>query len=514
MAYRPAAGRPVTSTGSLSACPGHRGSPLGGRFARVGSPRLGRAAASVPRRRRFRDTAPWAPVRVGRDGRDRLWGLFGSQRRLRRRRLRPPPRPQRQRPRRPRPPRQPPPQPRQQPPALLLLSGSHRCRDPQHPRARRLRPRGSPRRHPDDADGSPVPGLHVVLPVEPRAAPAATRCRWSSSGTTSRPTTRRACPRCGSPTRSRPVADAKTWTIKLKPNMRVERRFADHGGRRPLHVEPGRQPEPVVQLDYWTQRRRHDRLAEGPRLLEALHRHHGAGRPDGRLPADRARTRRSRPRCSTSATSSCRASRLLAAAPTIHTLDQKASGRCRSGRARRSAIGPYLWAEDRDRPVPPVRRRTRSRTGGRTRRPSARSSSSRSRTSRSRPPRSSRVTSTSRSSPSTTSTASGRRPHHRRRPSRRSRSRPTSTTRLRRGSQDVRVRQAFMYGCDRQGFVDSFLQGKGRSSDTYFFPDWVPKDGHQDLPASTSPRPSRCSTQREVRLQQAGRVAVLEQGRP
>ena len=43
--------------------------------------------------------------------------------------------------------------------------------------------------------------------------------------------------------------------------------------------------------------------------------------------------------------------------------------------------------------------------------------------------------------------------------------------------QDKRVRQAFMYGCDRQGFVDTFLQGKGQKIDTYFFPPWVPKDG-------------------------------------
>ena len=42
---------------------------------------------------------------------------------------------------------------------------------------------------------------------------------------------------------------------------------------------------------------------------------------------------------------------------------------------------------------------------------------------------------------------------------------------------DVRVRQAFMYGCDRQGFVDSFLKGKSVKIDTYFFPNWVPKDG-------------------------------------
>jgi peptide/nickel transport system substrate-binding protein len=42
---------------------------------------------------------------------------------------------------------------------------------------------------------------------------------------------------------------------------------------------------------------------------------------------------------------------------------------------------------------------------------------------------------------------------------------------------DVKVRQAFMYGCDRRGFVDSFLKGKGAATDTYFFPDWVPKDG-------------------------------------
>jgi peptide/nickel transport system substrate-binding protein len=42
---------------------------------------------------------------------------------------------------------------------------------------------------------------------------------------------------------------------------------------------------------------------------------------------------------------------------------------------------------------------------------------------------------------------------------------------------DPLVRQAFMYGCDRQGFVDSFLKGKGAKFDTYFFPDWVPKDG-------------------------------------
>jgi peptide/nickel transport system substrate-binding protein len=42
---------------------------------------------------------------------------------------------------------------------------------------------------------------------------------------------------------------------------------------------------------------------------------------------------------------------------------------------------------------------------------------------------------------------------------------------------DVKVRQAFMYGCDRQGFVDSYLQGKGQAPDTYFFPDWVDKTG-------------------------------------
>jgi ABC-type transport system substrate-binding protein len=46
--------------------------------------------------------------------------------------------------------------------------------------------------------------------------------------------------------------------------------------------------------------------------------------------------------------------------------------------------------------------------------------------------------------------------------------------------QDPKVRQAFMYGCDRQGFVDSFLLGKGEKIDTYFFPNWVPKDGITD----------------------------------
>jgi peptide/nickel transport system substrate-binding protein len=42
---------------------------------------------------------------------------------------------------------------------------------------------------------------------------------------------------------------------------------------------------------------------------------------------------------------------------------------------------------------------------------------------------------------------------------------------------DVRVRQAFMYGCDRQGFADTFLKGKSIKIDTYFFPNWVPKEG-------------------------------------
>lgn len=45
---------------------------------------------------------------------------------------------------------------------------------------------------------------------------------------------------------------------------------------------------------------------------------------------------------------------------------------------------------------------------------------------------------------------------------------------------DPLVRQAFMYGCDRKGFVDSFLKGKGAKFDTYFFPDWVPKEGITD----------------------------------
>ena len=48
--------------------------------------------------------------------------------------------------------------------------------------------------------------------------------------------------------------------------------------------------------------------------------------------------------------------------------------------------------------------------------------------------------------------------------------------------QDVKVRQAFMYGCDRASFVANFLQGKGLATDTYFFPDWVPKDGIMSYP--------------------------------
>ena len=40
---------------------------------------------------------------------------------------------------------------------------------------------------------------------------------------------------------------------------------------------------------------------------------------------------------------------------------------------------------------------------------------------------------------------------------------------------DPKVRQAFMYGCDRQGFVNSYLQGKGQAPVSYFFPDWVDK---------------------------------------
>ena len=58
---------------------------------------------------------------------------------------------------------------------------------------------------------------------------------------------------------------------------------------------------------------------------------------------------------------------------------------------------------------------------------------------------------------------------------------------------DPLVRQAFMYGCDRQGFVDSFLKGKGAKFDTYFFPDWVPKDGITST-TTTPRRPRRCST--------------------
>ena len=47
---------------------------------------------------------------------------------------------------------------------------------------------------------------------------------------------------------------------------------------------------------------------------------------------------------------------------------------------------------------------------------------------------------------------------------------------------DPNVRQAFMEGCDRQGFVDSFLQGKGAATATYFFPDWVDKTGLNQYP--------------------------------
>jgi cationic peptide transport system substrate-binding protein len=40
---------------------------------------------------------------------------------------------------------------------------------------------------------------------------------------------------------------------------------------------------------------------------------------------------------------------------------------------------------------------------------------------------------------------------------------------------DVRVRQAFLYGCDRQGFVNSYLQGKGQAPVSYFFTPWIDK---------------------------------------
>ena len=68
--------------------------------------------------------------------------------------------------------------------------------------------------------------------------------------------------------------------------------------------------------------------------------------------------------------------------------------------------------------------------------------------------------------------------------------------------QDVRVRQAFMYGCDRQGFVDTFLQGKGQKVDSYFLPAWIPKEGTKTYPFDlkkakelwTPPRPTASST--------------------
>lgn len=42
---------------------------------------------------------------------------------------------------------------------------------------------------------------------------------------------------------------------------------------------------------------------------------------------------------------------------------------------------------------------------------------------------------------------------------------------------DVRVRQAIIYGCNRQAFVDSFYKGKGKVANTYFLAPWVPTDG-------------------------------------
>ena len=70
-----------------------------------------------------------------------------------------------------------------------------------------------------------------------------------------------------------------------------------------------------------------------------------------------------------------------------------------------------------------------------------------------------------------------------------------------------------MYGCDRQGFVDSFLQGKGLATDTYFFPDWVPKDGIKDYDFDLDKAKSLLD---EAKFDYSKPVvlAVLEQGRP
>jgi hypothetical protein len=170
---------------------------------------------------------------------------------------------------------------------------------------------------------------------------------------------------------------------------------------------------------------------------------------------------------------------ILAISPDIHTLDNKGIW----------ALAVLAEPHRRRRPVPVGRRprpasscsssRTRTRTGARARLRSARSSSSRSRTSRSpaaqvqsgRP----RLcqTSTWVTYRRLSAAASRRRDGRRTLPDPR-RLQPTpKASRF----HDVKVRQAFMYGCDRQGFVDTFLQGKGLATDTYFFPDWVPKDG-------------------------------------
>ena len=82
---------------------------------------------------------------------------------------------------------------------------------------------------------------------------------------------------------------------------------------------------------------------------------------------------------------------------------------------------------------------------------------------------------------------------------------------------DKRVRQALMYGCDRQGFVDTFLQGKGQKIDSYFLPTWIPKDWHQGVRLRSGQGEGSAGLSKgrwEVRLQQDDSVDELEQGRP
>ena len=248
---------------------------------------------------------------------------------------------------------------------------SHGCGDRSPQRRRHGRPDGGPHRRADrgsdgrpdrgsagqrgHAPGAPLSGVHVLRSVERERHGRRLDRRWRSSGTRSPSTTIRATSSTAWPSRSRRARTrrpTRSSSAKASPGATARRSPSDDVL---FTWKIQRQPEPVLQQRPLGRGRRPRGVGRGGDFSADIE---GITAPDPLTVEFKLKGPNG---AFLSTLLNFRnyilpKKQILAAAPNIHTLDQKDIWALPYWQAPDVAIGPYKWAQDRGRPVHRVRR--------------------------------------------------------------------------------------------------------------------------------------------------------------